>query len=45
MDMTKGYRESTMVAITQWEKEYLAGFLVSEDDILRDMIIVDLQVF
>ena len=45
MDMTKGYCESTISkAITQWEKEYLGrGSLSVKTDILRDMIIVDLQ--
>lgn len=45
MDMTKGYCESTISkAITQWEKEYLGrGSLSVKTDIIRDMIIVDLQ--
>ncbi|MGK9045407.1 DUF2294 domain-containing protein [Mammaliicoccus vitulinus] len=45
MDITKGACESTISkAITQWEKEYLGrGSLSVKTDILRDMIIVDLQ--
>jgi len=45
MEMTKGACESKISkAITQWEKEYLGrGSLSVKTDILRDMIIVDLQ--
>ncbi|QPW15584.1 DUF2294 domain-containing protein [Mammaliicoccus sciuri] len=45
MEMTKGACESKISkAITQWEKEYLGrGSLSVKTDILRDMIIVNLQ--
>lgn len=45
MEMTKGACESKISkAITQWEKEYLGrGSLSVKTDIIRDMIIVDLQ--
>lgn len=45
MEMTKGACESKISkAITQWEKEYLGrGSLSVKTDILRNMIIVDLQ--
>ncbi|MCD8819397.1 DUF2294 domain-containing protein [Mammaliicoccus sciuri] len=45
MEMTKGSCESKISkAVTQWEKEYLGrGSLSVKTDILRDMIIVDLQ--
>lgn len=45
MEMTKGACESKISkTITQWEKEYLGrGSLSVKTDILRDMIIVDLQ--
>ncbi|MCD8893551.1 DUF2294 domain-containing protein [Mammaliicoccus sciuri] len=45
MVMTKGACESKISkAITQWEKEYLGrGSLSVKTDIIRDMIIVDLQ--
>ncbi|MGO2094323.1 MAG: DUF2294 domain-containing protein [Mammaliicoccus sciuri] len=45
MKMTKGACESKISkAITQWEKEYLGrGSLSVKTDIIRDMIIVDLQ--
>lgn len=45
MEMTKGAYESKISkAITQWEKEYLGrGSLSVKTDIIRDMIIVDLQ--
>lgn len=45
MEMTKGACESKISkAITQWEKEYLGrGSLSVKTDIMRDMIIVDLQ--
>ncbi|MBF7016080.1 DUF2294 domain-containing protein [Staphylococcus durrellii] len=45
MPLTKGACESDISkAITQWEKEYLGrGSLSVKTDIVRDMIIVDLQ--
>ncbi|MFI3130489.1 DUF2294 domain-containing protein [Mammaliicoccus sciuri] len=45
MEMTKGACESKISkAITQWEKEYLGrGSLSVKTDIIRDMVIVDLQ--
>lgn len=45
MEMTKGACESKISkAITQWEKEYLGrGSLSVKTDIIRNMIIVDLQ--
>ena len=45
MTVTKGSCESEISkAVTQWEKEYLGrGSLSVKTDILRNMIIIDLQ--
>ena len=44
MTKSKGmYEAEISKAITQWEKDFLGGSLSVKTDILRDMIIVNLQ--